>query len=137
MKSPSKLWIPWALRGRRKEKKNKIMFVKSCVRFTSPYFDMVLFCFEPLNRCPYRSPWAAGTRILLNVSDISLGVGDTYFSDTVEKPAAILSCMSLRRTGGTASSVALRVRRTIYEIGEKGLVSHGTRLGRGPLSCWM
>ncbi len=51
--------------------------------------------------------------MLLNVSDVSLGVGETYLSGTVDMPAVSLSCMSFRTTGGTFSSVALIVSRTI------------------------
>lgn len=56
------------------------------------------------------------TMMLLNVSDISLGVGATYSSGMVDIPAEILSTMSFRITGGTASSVALTVKRTIYIV---------------------
>ncbi len=54
-----------------------------------------------------------GTMMLRNESDMSLAVGGMYFSGIVEKPAAILSRMSFRTIGGTLSSVALTVRRTI------------------------
>jgi hypothetical protein len=52
--------------------------------------------------------------MLPKVCEISCGVGATNFSGTVEKPAAIRSCIRPRRIGGTLSSVARIVKRTIY-----------------------
>lgn len=51
--------------------------------------------------------------MLLNASDISLGVGAVCFSGAIDTPDEILSSMSFKITGATVSSVALIVKRTI------------------------
>ena len=57
-----------------------------------------------------------GTRTFPNASDISLDVGASRFSGVVDTPDEILSTISLRRIGGTVSSVARIVRRIIYNV---------------------
>jgi hypothetical protein len=49
----------------------------------------------------------------LKAAEISLAVGASNFSAVVDMPAANLSTINFRRTGGTVSSVARIVRRTI------------------------
>lgn len=58
-------------------------------------------------------PYLHVTIMLLNASDISLGVGAVCFSGAIDTPDEILSSMSFKITGATVSSVALIVKRTI------------------------
>lgn len=53
------------------------------------------------------------TIMFLNESEISLAVGGAGRSTTADMPCAILSSINFNSTGGTPSSVALIVNRTI------------------------
>ena len=58
------------------------------------------------------------TIMFLNESEMSLAVGDggTYLSrTTVDSPLAIRSCIIFNNSGGSESSVALMVSRTICD----------------------